>query len=273
MARIPPKNLSDAARRVALASRIPWRAKDLKAAALEAYRTVEPPPASLGLPPAQVSEAMLRKICEHVEKAAGLMDRLPPDKQEPTDEQIREALGTFSEQDWLTLIDEFDQNDTDALLSYLEANKSPLQNWLGAEKFFYVHSRAIQRHLASSWDQPGMGFVVITDPLEAAGIHKGARRLSIDRVQRPPGQERSWDEMSRPNHISEELSASGRKVSPYKVREILKRMKRKPPQDFDGSVQHYLVWAADPKIYERELSARSGGVPRRKSDPFFASED
>jgi hypothetical protein len=270
--RLSSQDLLWIARDVAFELALPWRVEDLWRVG-EDHTTAKPPPGNLGLPASEADESTLQsiRVHRHVEKAGKGMDRLRPDQSEPIDGQIRVALRTFTAGQWQDLIDRFDQGDIDVLLSYLEANKSPLQNWFGAETFFSIYSRAMQRHLMLRWSQPGMRFVYLTDALEAARIHKGARRRNIEKAPKPPGQQRSWDEMSRPNFIAEKLNAHKREpeVTPYKARKILGRMKQTPPQDFDGSVQDYLMWATDPEAYERDLSARSGSVPRRNPDPSF----
>ena len=52
-----------------------------------------------------------------------------------------------------------------------------------------------------------MRFVWISDALEVARLHKGARRRNIAKTPKPPGQQQSWDEMSRPKPYERELSA------------------------------------------------------------------
>jgi hypothetical protein len=273
MSSIPPKKLLEIARDVAFELGLPWRMGDLGENALDACESAKPPPGNLGLPPEQADEQTHWSIRRQVEKTGEGMDRLPFDQSEPTDNQIRVALLTFSLEQWRGLIDGFDQGDTNALLSYLHANRGPLENRLGYGNFGAIYEHAIRRHLILRWSQPGVRFVSITDALDAARIHKTARQRNIGRVPQPP-QEPPWDEKSRPPFIAKKVSGPGRKVSRYKVDMMLKRMKENPPENFAGSIEDFLVWATAPEAYERGISAREASTkPPRKPDPYFCLED
>src|SRR5215212_1879397 len=273
MGSIPSDKLCEIADAVAFGLELPWRVEDLRIKALEAYRAATHRATSSGLSREQASAQMDQLIREPVMKAGERMDQLAFGQSEPTDKQIRVALLTSSVGQWRILIDGFGQSHTDTLLAYLHTNKGPLENRLGRSNFGPIQAHGIRRHLLLRWDQPGTRFVVVTDAYEVARIHKTARQRNIGMTPKPPGQQRSWDEMSRPNHISERLSMLKRKVTPYTVREILKRMKQTSPYDFDGSILDYLMWATDPTAYERELSARATAEPPRDPDPFFSSEN
>jgi len=200
-------------------------------------------------------------------RASALAGQLP----EPSNEQIREALNAFSVQEWRNLIDEFERRDVDALRSYLTANKEPLIKWLGRSKFDSIAGRRLGRSLILRLSQP-LKRTCITDSLWAAHIHAHARLRNIEGAPRP-SIKRSWAEVGGLNNIAESLSAQGHEVSPYKVKEILARIKQTPFEEFDGDYKDYLFWATDPKSYEHHLHLRkTRRWPRRDPDPFFSAE-
>jgi hypothetical protein len=262
------KTASDAAYEL----RLPWRVAQLREIAAEAYETTRPPTADLGLPGERIyTRRMLQSIREQVKKTGEKMERLPFGQNKPSagpsDIQIREALFTFSVQQWRDLIDGFDQSDVDALRSYLDANKNALVSRLGYNKYHTVFGQVVKRGLILLFSH---GWTRVTDAYWAAHIHNIARQHNIEGSPRPSAK-RSWAEVGDLNNIAESLSVGGPKVTPYKVKMMLGRMKQTPFEDFDGTFEDYLLWATDPKAYKRHLHARNTAAkPRRDPDPYFS---
>ncbi len=187
---------------------------------------------------------------------------------EVSDEQIRKALTTFSTDEWRTLIQRFNRRDVDSLRTYLDANKESLIKWLGKSKFYALFSEEIHRSMVLFFSQP-LNMTVTTDALWAAHIYEEARRNNVAGTSRP-SVKRSWAEVGGLNNIAASLSSHGHKVSPYKVKMMLRRMEQTPPEMFDGEPDDYLLWASDPKAYKRHLHLRTAYArPQRDPDPFF----
>ena len=115
----PDQVLAGIARKVAFELGRPWRVEELRAEALEAYPTAKRRTKRLGLPPKQTDELIRRLIHEQIKKAGEGMDALPPGEEKPPPERIEAALGTFTVEDWITLIDALGQVEAETLHSHI----------------------------------------------------------------------------------------------------------------------------------------------------------
>ena len=149
MGSIPPKKLAeitrDVADEVAFESGRPWRVEDLRAEALEAYRTAERRAASAGLSGEQTSK--LVRVYEQVLKAGREIDALPPGQTTRTPGQIATALAAFSTEQWRSLAETFHLEEADCVISFIDRhdNRHRLVQALGPEKWRAIVG-ALARH-------------------------------------------------------------------------------------------------------------------------------
>jgi hypothetical protein len=232
----------------------PWEMKRLMRAALQGGQTT----------------GSARGISDHVRaEAARIRAQLTSGElPEPSNEQIREALMTFTTDEWRALIREFDRRDVDILRDYLDANKEPLMRWLGRGKFNVIFAERMTRHFLLFFRQP-IRETTTSDAMWAAYYYNEAR--CQNRACEPlPSIKRSGAETGGPNNIAEILSVRGGNPSPYKVRMMLRRMEQTPFEAFDGEPAEYFFWATDLKAYEHHLRLKKTAQrPSRDPDPFF----
>jgi hypothetical protein len=229
----PDRVLESIARAVAFKSRLLWRVEELREEAAKAYDRPEPPSASLGLPREQVSKWKLRQIYERVEEAAGRMDTLPPDQSEPTPSHIEAALGAFSTEQWIVLINGLDQTGTRALLAHIRKDADG--------KGERIVGRVIMRDTAFWLAQNRSKLVPISDPYWAAFWREQARQANRE-GRGLPASERSVIEQASDRSVAERLfkvdGQSGRemKVSPYEIRKWRERMEKLSFEAFAAEV-------------------------------------
>ena len=216
---------------------LPWRVEELRAKALEAYRTAEPPSAALGLPHAQVDERMLRRIYEEVMKVGEGMDALPPGEEKPATERIEAALGTFTVEEWRTLLESLGHVDVEALVSFIRQDAYRLKQRLGAREVGRIEERASLRATILWLENNRSKLVAITDPYWASERREQARQANCV-GKGHPAKGRSLAEQASARSIARGLSKRdeqiGRdmKVSHYEVRQWWKREEQLPYERF-----------------------------------------
>jgi hypothetical protein len=238
----PDRILERIARDVAFERRLPWRVEELREEAAKAYYAAEPPPTFLGLPPEQVSRAMLRRIYEHVSNAAGRMDSLPPDQIRPTASQIDAGLEAFTTKQWTPverwppialsppmggwpifehrygLMESVGLEELETLRSYIRRNAGELKQRIGARKIEAIEGRAIERSTKLWLDENRSKLMCISHPYWAKVLRELAREANRQRRKRP-GNGRSMAELGSDRSIAERLSKPGSKVSPNRVKQ------------------------------------------------------
>lgn len=221
----PDLVLADVVRKVAFELGRPWRIEELRAKALEAYQTVEPPSAVLGLPRAQVDEWMLRRICEHVMQAGERMDALPPREEKLAPERIEAALGTFTSEQWGSLLEGFGQVEVEALLSFIRQDADRLKQKLGAREVGRIEERARLRENVLWVENNRSTLEPISDPYWAHVLREDARQENLERKGHPAKGVSVSEETSERN-LARLLSKRDIKVSPYEVGQWLKRVRQ-----------------------------------------------
>jgi len=237
----PDQILAGIADKVAFELRRPWRVEELHAKALEAYRTVEPSSAALGLPRAQVYKRMLQRIYEDVTRAGQEMETLPPDEEKPAPERIEAALGTFTSEQWESLLKGFGQVEVEALLSFIHQDADRLKKKLGTREVGRIEESASLRENVLWVENNRSTLVAITDPYWAVSWEEDYRLANTaDDVR--PAKGRSLDEESRPPDTARRLSKvdeqTGRemKVTPYAVVQWRERAKEVPFEQYVAEV-------------------------------------
>lgn len=260
--------IEDIARQTALRFVLPWHMADLKEAGLRAAREASYKyDAATGTPFEKQMRPRIRKAADQKGEglqASAIAGQLP----EPSNDQAREALKTFSAQEWRELIGKFEQRDIDTLRPYLDANKEPLIQWLGQSEFNAIFCQVVERGLILFLRRP-VRMTTITDAMWAAHIYEEATQHNIAGTPRP-SVKRSWSEVKGLNNIAESLNSRGGKVTPYKVKQMLERMECRPFEEFVGDYHDYFFWATDPKAFKHHLRLRETAPrPRRDPDPYF----
>jgi hypothetical protein len=159
--------IEDAARRVACDLRLPWKLHELREHGRRGVdKAFREPGRGSGL---SFPQQIQRHISEEVRKGGKSMrdqEYAQGGKRElPTDERIKDALETFSVEDWRGLIAEFGREDLDPLRDYLDANRDELEgrpNW--KKKYEGVLVKAIKRNMILKLSHPKAKLVDITDP-------------------------------------------------------------------------------------------------------------
>jgi hypothetical protein len=262
---IQPKTLREIADGAAFRSGLLWRLQDLRAKALEAYRTAETSLASLGLPPKQIERLVLSSIHERVEEAAGSMDRLPPDQSQPTTQQIRAALEAFSTKQWTPLerwpppalsppmedwpvvearfglMERLGRAEVEALLDHIRHDEGDLAQRIGARKLEAIEGQALMRHTQLTLPEDRSKMVAISDPHWAAFWREQARHANREGRGRP-AKGRSRAEQVSDRRLAERLSKrdeqTGRemKVTRHQVKEWRARMEELPYEQYASEV-------------------------------------
>ena len=237
----PDQVLANVARKVAFELRRPWRVEELRAKALEAYETVEPPSSALGLPRAQVDEWMLWRTYEDVMQAGEGMDALPPGEEKPAPERIEAALGTFTAEQWKILLEGLGQTDVEALLSFIQQDADRLKQKLGAKEVGRIEERASLRKNVLWVENNRSTLVAITDPYFAVSWDEQYGLANVAGEGRP-AKGRSLDEERRPPNTARRLSKvdeqTGRemKVTAYEVVQWRDRVKKVPFEQYVAEV-------------------------------------
>jgi hypothetical protein len=229
------------ARMAAVESGRPWRVEDLRAKALGAYRSAASRAASLGLPDKQASALVRGSVYEEVLQAGKGMRALPPDQAKPTLEQIETALHAFTTEQWIILIDGFDQTATTALLSYMRREPDELKHRLGARKAERIEGRAIMRD-TDLWLRENRSKVVPISDVYWSLLWPDLARQANREGKGHPATGRSVAELSSNRSIARHLSKrdeqTGRemKVSRYEIRRWRAWAERLPFEQYAADV-------------------------------------
>ena len=248
-------------KRIALEQVLPWHLSELQTAAFDGVRiTSDKHTDSLGLPFEQQAQRWI--VEKTAAKGSDLRAKLASEdrRQPPSEGRIEAALKFFSAEEWRRLIGAFDGRDTGTLWIHVDRNRGRLERDLGKNKLYTVFDAISGRYVELLCMSGPWRKTVITDAMWATYWTQMARRRNVNGEPRP-SEKRSLAETGRPNNIAESLTRGEHKVSPYKVRKMLKRTEGVPFEEFDGSWWDYLTWATDPKAYRR-LGRRAG-----KRDP------
>jgi hypothetical protein len=251
--------IEDAARRVAVDLGLPWKLRELREHGLrdvdKALRSGQK--SGLSFP-----QQIQRHINEEVrkggksmrgqEKAQGGKWRLP------ANERIKDALKTFSVEEWKGLIAEFGYKEARKLGSYLKAHREEHEYSPERKKYVSVDVFARERRMVLELSHPKAKLIGITDPYWDAHWQEKSRAKNQEGAPRP-SERRSWSEMASERAIAEALSEPGYTVTPYQVKKWRERMEQEPFEEFDGDIDDYLLKMRDPDAYERLRRQREQG--------------
>jgi hypothetical protein len=222
---IPATQLAGIARDVAFEFGRPWRVKELRAEALEAYSTAKRRAARSGLPPEQTDELIRSLISEQVKKAGERMDPLPSSEEKPAPERIEAALGMFTSEQWERLLEGFGHVDVEALLSFIHQDADRLKQKLGAREVGRIQERAYMRDTDLWVENNRSTLEPISDPYWAHVLREDARQENLEHKGHPAKGVSVSEETSERN-IARLLSKRDMKVSPYEVGQWLKRVRQ-----------------------------------------------
>lgn len=242
--------------------RIPWRLDELRRAALRGVQAMlDEGRYDARLGPSFEQQAWRWMKQQVYRKGCGFrQSELSGEAPEPSDAQIREALETFSAEEWGELVEGFARRDVDILHRYLQSNLDRAAHILGAEKVRAVFNATSTQGLILGLDrlvQSGYKTVTPTDPMWAALFWRRARDASLR--HEPRSKMRTTPESGSYSGIAASLSLQGRKVHGVQVKRWLDRLREYPEwRDFldrrgpKPEVGPYF-WhkIADPKGYER----------------------
>lgn len=243
--------IEDAARRTAVKLVLPWQVEELRTAAFRGVQAAaDRHTDTLGMP----FEDQARPWIIKETAAAGDRLKVARDTTErrphPPADRIEFALGFFSAKEWRRLIGHLDGQDTGALWVHAHGYREHLEEVLGRSKLYDIFDAVGTRNVEILCRSGPWRKTVITDAMWAYHWTELARRQNVARAARP-SKNRSWAEVGRPNNIAESLTQGDHKVSRFKVERMLERMGRVAFEEFDGSWWDYLLWATDPRAYER----------------------
>jgi hypothetical protein len=114
-------------------------------------------------------------------------------KRTPPEGHIRDALETFSKQEWILLLTYFGREDLDPLRHYLDASREELEripNW--KKKYEGVLAHAIKRNLALILSIPNLQVTNVTGPMWAATWRQHSRAKNLEGASRPPSVAHGW---------------------------------------------------------------------------------
>lgn len=256
--------LKAAAQQEAYEFRIPWELsrlrKDGERGVLEALKAQKE--RAIGLPFPQAASGEIKKAtraaAERLRARRNNGEEAPP----PTEEDVREALETFSKQEWRDLIAEFEEQDLTPLRSYLDAHTEEVGNQLGRTKFLAVFGSAVSRSIflrARLLSRLGARMIPVTYPMWAATWAQNSRQRKMEGVPRP-SRRRSWEEMASYRGIAEALSRDGQEVTDKQVKVYFERMEQVPIEQFDGDALAYYSMIADTNRFKRYLRSQDRGA-------------
>jgi hypothetical protein len=238
---IPPTKLARIAHDVAFELRLPWRIEELRAKALEAYPTAKRRAATSGLPPSQTDGQIRRLLYGQVKKAGERMEALPFGEKRPAPERIEAALGTFTSEQWESLLEGFGQVEVEALLSFIHQDADRLKKKLGTTEVGRIEERASLRENVLWVENNRSTLEAITDPYWAVSWEEDYRLANTaDDVR--PAKGRSLDEERRPPDTARRLSKRDEQtglemeVTAYKVKQWRNRAEELPFEQYVADV-------------------------------------
>jgi hypothetical protein len=251
--------IEDAARRVAVDLGLPWKLRELREHGLRGVDKALRSGRKSGL---SFPQQIQRHINEEVrkggksmrgqEKAQGGKWRLP------ANERIKDALNTFSVEEWKGLIAVFGYKEARKLGSYLKAHREEHEYSPARKKYVSVDIFARERRMVLQLNKSKAKLIGITDPFWDVHWQEKSRARNLEGAPRP-SERRSWSEMTSERAIAEALSGPGYTVTPYQVKKWRERMEREPFEEFDGDIDDYLLKMRDPAAYERLRRQREQG--------------
>ncbi len=256
--------LKAAAHQEAYRFRLPWELSRLREAGelgvLEALKAQKE--RALGLPFPQAAygeiEKTTRAAAERLRARREGGEEAPP----PTEENILEALETFSKQEWRDLIAGFEEQDLTLLRSYLDAHTEEVGNQLGRTEYLAVFGSAVSHSIflrARLLSRLGARMTPVTHPMWAAAWAQNSRQRKMEGAPRP-SRRRSWEEMASYRGIAEALSRNGQEVTDKLIKVYFERMKQVPIEKFDGDVLAYYSMIADTRAFQRYLRSQYQGA-------------
>jgi hypothetical protein len=191
----------------------------------------------------------------------------------PKDERIREALETFSdpqtnpknwEWNWKHLLEECEYEEVRALENYLDAKRDELERSLGNKALEHIEVCARNRRFVLMLGKEGVKCIDISALYWAAVFWRRAREENVSGVKPDPQHSHTVPERGRYRRIAEALSQHGEKVTDKKVKTWLDRMREHPeikdwldrwgPEpaiEFEGGLNGFLLYIADPRAWRR----------------------
>jgi hypothetical protein len=163
----------------------------------------------------------------------------------PSQENIAEALRTFSAKEWQIFINEFGSGDLDPLREHLDAHAEALARELGREKYLSIYGAALSRW-AALLQHPRLRGIEISAPVQAALLWRRYRELNAARAPRPEDAHAA---------IARTLTHAGDTWTARRVKLMLDRMREDeqmkafidrdgPEPDLEGDVHgRLLYWA------------------------------
>lgn len=247
--------LQGAAHGVALRFGLPWELSRLRKTGeqgvVEALRHRKDQ--ALGLPFPQAADGEIQKAMQglaqrlHKQKKGGFSAPPPP-----SEECVKEALETFSADEWKRLIAAFGEEDLRPLRCYLDENRRQLVGTLGRAKYWRILEATVTRGMIMhlSWAaKKRRKFIRYLDAFYAVYWRESRRRENRQGVPRSPGT-RLMETVSL-TKIARALSGGGHKVTPKKVAGMFKRWKETPFESFTGDPSDYWLIITDAHAYNR----------------------
>ena len=176
----------------------------------------------------------------------------------PTDERIKEALETFTVEEWKGLIAEFGYKEAQKLGSYLKTHREEHEHSPERKKYESIDVFARERRMVLKLSHPKAKLIGMTDPFWDVLWQEESRAKNLEGAPRP-SEPRSWPEMVSERAIAEALSKPGYTVTPYQVKKWRERMALEPFEEFEGDIDDYLLKIRDPAAYERLQRQREQG--------------
>lgn len=258
-------------REVAFEERLPWGLDRLRESSRECTRTageeIIAKSRALGMPAKDVAPgAVYEAACR---AAKGLRGDAEAGELLPTDEQIKEALETFSTQEWRDLVGEFRREDLQILRAYVSANLVELETTLGLSKLRTIRGACALRGVFLALR--GQKLVPVSDPMWAAIIRQDTTARNIA-CEPSPTKRLSMAELGGDSNIAKMLGVTDKRVADWQVARV-KELMRNPALHTEVYDYHNMRTVK----YPAELVVDATGVGRpvvdmlRKENLSFSS--
>ena len=249
-----------AARRVACDLRLPWKLRELREHGRRGVaKAFKDPGRGSGLSfPQQIQRHISEEVRKGGKSMRGQEEAQGGKRQLPTAERIKDALKTFSVEEWKDLIAEFEYKEVRKLGSYFKTPREEHEHGPERKKYERVDIFARERRMVLELSHPKAKLIGITDPFWDAHWQEKSRAKNLEGAPRP-SERRSWSEMASERAIAEALSEQGYTVTPYQVKKRRERMEQEPFEEFEGDIDDYLLKMRDPAAYERLRRQREQG--------------